>query len=551
MPLAAIPAKDFLNREEEFAALRRLADLRRDGLASNLLLLGARGSGKTELFKQLYREVFWGGRDVIPFYYSFRTAALKTSTFARDYFTRFVKQYAAFVTKEPLLVDDAGMPLRRLLPVLSSAGLDWLIDAVDEFGEHTDSGDLYGQILSAISAPAAAAKKGGRQILVMLDDFTASERLYEAKEGDAPGLVSLFEESMRNRLCPHIITGSPAGRLETIFSDPSLRRETERMHLLPLPEDTACSFFAALLGKMDMTCGREETLGLVRAVRGNPLYLRNMAKAAWKMKKKDLGEKDLVECYGVEISDGETAFYWSSVLAESLRTKSMVRTVLKLLMHRLEKPETDDSTRLSQVLGVRDAELGQALELLEVNGAGLHDDPVFDDFVRARFMREVEGRSADAIRETLGKRFGEEHGATRFEMVIPMTDQAELVAARAVEQIGKNINLEPDLLNSIQLALVETCINAMEHSGSYEKKIYLAFISSPERLEITIESPGRHFSLDSLRESPIEEKLAGGRKRGWGFTLIRKIMDDVKVERVHDRTRVTLVKNIRNKEALT
>jgi hypothetical protein len=299
MPLAAIPAKDFLNREEEFAALRRLADLRRDGLASNLLLLGARGSGKTELFKQLYREVFWGGRDVIPFYYSFRTAALKTSTFARDYFTRFVKQYAAFVTKEPLLVDDAGMPLRRLLPVLSSAGLDWLIDAVDEFGEHTDSGDLYGQILSAISAPAAAAKKGGRQILVMLDDFTASERLYEAKEGDAPGLVSLFEESMRNRLCPHIITGSPAGRLETIFSDPSLRRETERMHLLPLPEDTACSFFEALLGKMDMTCGREETLGLVRAVRGNPLYLRNMAKAAWKMKKKDLGEKDLVECYGV------------------------------------------------------------------------------------------------------------------------------------------------------------------------------------------------------------------------------------------------------------
>jgi anti-sigma regulatory factor (Ser/Thr protein kinase) len=180
----------------------------------------------------------------------------------------------------------------------------------------------------------------------------------------------------------------------------------------------------------------------------------------------------------------------------------------------------------------------------------MHDDPVFEDFVRGLYMKEIEGKSAGEIRERIGERFASQRASSRFEMVIPMTDQAELVAARAVEQLGKNINLEPDLLNYIQLALVETCINAMEHSGSYEKKIYLAFLSTPELLEITIESPGRYFSLDSLRESPVEEKLASGRKRGWGFTLIRKIMDDVRVERVNDRTRVTLVKKIRNKEAL-
>jgi anti-sigma regulatory factor (Ser/Thr protein kinase) len=90
----------------------------------------------------------------------------------------------------------------------------------------------------------------------------------------------------------------------------------------------------------------------------------------------------------------------------------------------------------------------------------------------------------------------------------------------------------------------------MEHSGSYEKKIYLKFITSPQRLEIMIESPGRYFSLDSLKESPTEKKMAAGQKRGWGFTLMRKIMDEVRVERVHDRTRVTLVKNIKKSEVL-
>ncbi|MGE5299776.1 MAG: ATP-binding protein [Acidobacteriota bacterium] len=551
MPLTGVPAKDYLNRDNELSYLRRLADMRQDGLAVNVLLLGTRGVGKTELLKQVFREVFWEGREVVPFYYSFKTAALKGSTFARDYFTRFFKQYAAYVKKEPLLVDDAGMSLNRLMPVLSSAGLDWMLDIADAFQEHAVSGDLYGQILAAISAPAAAAKRGGRRILVMLDDFAATEDLHEVRRGDAPGLASLFEESMKNSLCPHIITGSPAARLEGIFSDPSLRKDTERMQLLPLPEDTSFSFFDSLLSKMHIACEMREALGLIRTVRGNPLYLKNMAKAAWKTKKKELREKDLAECYCLDVLDGETAFYWSSVLSEQIRTKGLLRTMLKLLIRRLMKAGTDDEARLSQVLGIRDAELGQALEILDGNGLGSHVDPVFEDFVRALYMREIEGRSAGEIRERIGERFGVQRDSSRFEMVIPMTDQAELVAARAVEQIGKNLNLEPDLLNYIQLALVETCINAMEHSGSYEKKIYLTFLSTPGGLEITIESPGRPFSLDTLGESPVEEKLASGRKRGWGFTLIRKIMDEVRVERVHDRTRVTLVKKIRNKEART
>ena len=96
----------------------------------------------------------------------------------------------------------------------------------------------------------------------------------------------------------------------------------------------------------------------------------------------------------------------------------------------------------------------------------------------------------------------------------------------------------------MQLALIEVCINAIEHSGSYEKKVFLKFITRPDKLEIIVENSGRPFSHDSQREIPVEESLRMGMTRGRGFKLVHAIMDDVKIERIGNRTRVILTKNI-------
>lgn len=548
MPLEGIPAQEFQNRDEELAFLRRLADLRRDSLASNVLLLGGRGAGKTELLKQLHRHLFWDRKDVVPFYYSFKTAALKGATFARDYHTRFIKQYIAFVKKEPLLAGNVSTPLQRLMPVISECGLDWMLEGIDDFQGHAEGGDLYGQILAAVAAPAAAAARGGRAVIVMLDDFTAAGDLHEAARGDAPGLASIFEESMKDSRCPHIVTGSPASRLETLFSDTSLYKNAERLRLAPLPDDAAAALFTSLLEKIHSGCDQDAALTMLRKLRGNPLYIRNMVKAAGKTKMKHLAERDLLECYCTEVMDGETSFYWSSVLNESIRGLAPIRTVLGLLMHRRTAVGTENPRRLSQVLGIRDSELGAALDVLDSNDLRLGVDPVFDDVIQARHLRETGGKSPSEIRERIAEGYSAVRAPDVFEMVIPMTDQAELVAARAVDQIGRNINLEADFMQYIQLALVECCINAIEHSGSHDRRIYLTCITSPETLEIMIESPGRPFSLASLRARTAGEKLAAGEKRGWGFTLMRKILDEVRVDRVNDRTRVTLIKHIKKNE---
>jgi serine/threonine-protein kinase RsbW len=553
VPFKAIPETDFVNREEELNSLRRLTGLKDGVPACNVLLEGARGMGKTELLKQFYRAMFWEGTAAVPFYFSLQRATLKAAHFSRDYFTRFIRQYLAYSKKDPSLIVNMGIPMAKLLHMASSLGLHWMIELIEDFQEQSAGGEVYEQLLGAISAPAVTASRSGKPVLVMLDDFHLATQLYEAKPGDSPGLLSLFDGYMKTSLSPHILTGSPEGALNMIFTDDSLRGKVERISVRPLPEDAAFSFFRSQCAKFGVSV-LEECLGLMKVLGGNPLYIRNMARAAWKMRRKEVGRRDFWECYSYEVSEGETAFYWSSIFGGFLRDVEQRRVAIELLMYSMDSHcEAKNLGRISRILRTPEQQIKAALDGLQMSGV-IHtvgsiqpiSDNILQDFIRSLYMKEVEGRAPERVREVLEKRYypGSSAPASCFEMTIPMTADAELVAARAVEQIGKNISLKPEVITQLQLALIEACLNAMEHSGSYEKKVLLKFTVSPERIEIIIESPGRVFAPEPREAPSIEERLQSGQRRGWGLKLMREIMDEVRVETIEDRTRVILVKNI-------
>lgn len=558
MPFNALPEKDFSNRESELAYIGRLADLSREGFTSNVVVEGARGIGKTELLKQLHRSLFWKKNHVVPFYYSFQRAALRGESFARDYFSRFVRQLIAYLKQDPSLAQNRVVPLRRLMPLFASAGHGWMLDLIENLEEQFRSGDAHSRLLGAISVPVVAAAKCGLPIVVMLDDFHLSARLYGDRPGDSEGLVSLFEDSIKSPLCPHVLTGSPEGAIETIFSDDSLRGTTERMTLRALPEDVAFSFFSALCSRLGLTVDNQ-LLKFMRLLGGNPLYIRNMARALWKLKRLEVKEQDFWECYTYEVTSGDTAFYWSSVLGGFLKDAKHHAIALELLMRLIESDSVTAYTdRLSMELGVSEPELETVVDSLERGGmlktsGGLRipQDPVLEDFIKGTYMKDVKGYEAEKIRNLVQlKRHAAGAEAPNFEMVIPMTQDAELVAAKAVEQICSSIHLKPDLVGQLQLAIIEACLNAMEHSGSYDKKVRLKLSASPERLEITIESPGRPFVPEDVREPTIEEKLGSEKKRGWGLRLMREIMDEVTFRPFEDGTRVVLKKKIMPNEVM-
>lgn len=137
-----------------------------------------------------------------------------------------------------------------------------------------------------------------------------------------------------------------------------------------------------------------------------------------------------------------------------------------------------------------------------------------------------------------------------FEMVIPVGDDTELIAASTVEQIARRLDFQPEAINQIKTALVEACINAAEHSLSPDRKIYQRFRVESDKLTVTVSSRGRALISPGAAEqsnghdtNSAAERAKG--RRGWGLKLIRTLMDEVEFEPVDDGTRLRMTKYLR------
>lgn len=131
-------------------------------------------------------------------------------------------------------------------------------------------------------------------------------------------------------------------------------------------------------------------------------------------------------------------------------------------------------------------------------------------------------------------------------MTLPMGPEMEIAASRAATSVAEAMRMSPDKIDEVRMAVVEACINAIEHSRSGDQTVYLSFAvlgeREPERLKVTVKDRGVGFSPDELEEPTIEEKLTSERKRGWGLKIIRGLMDEVEVRSGTDGTTIEMSK---------
>jgi serine/threonine-protein kinase RsbW len=136
-----------------------------------------------------------------------------------------------------------------------------------------------------------------------------------------------------------------------------------------------------------------------------------------------------------------------------------------------------------------------------------------------------------------------------YEMVIPVGEDTELIAAHALEEIARRHQFPPRSINQLKTALVEACINAAEHGLAPDRKIHQRFVVSDDKITISISNRGLRLT-DKLadrdeREAQQIDVESPDTRRGWGLNLIRGLMDDVRVEPVDDGTRITMTKFLR------
>ncbi|MDX2437114.1 MAG: ATP-binding protein [Acidobacteriota bacterium] len=128
---------------------------------------------------------------------------------------------------------------------------------------------------------------------------------------------------------------------------------------------------------------------------------------------------------------------------------------------------------------------------------------------------------------------------------LPVVPNVELVAAKAVETLGVALGMHQTRVEAASVAMVEACLNAMEHGGG-PVTVRLRGDNHDVRpcLVIEVEDQGQGFNPDRAPKNSPSRVLGCASKRGWGLTLIRELMDDVQIESSPGKTVVLMRKYV-------
>ena len=133
---------------------------------------------------------------------------------------------------------------------------------------------------------------------------------------------------------------------------------------------------------------------------------------------------------------------------------------------------------------------------------------------------------------------------TEVDLKIPMVPDMELAAAKTAEAMAEYAHFSDDEIEEIKMAIIETCINAFEHSESMDRNVYISFHVDKKKMVVEIMDKGKGFVKKDVETPDIAKKIHAEYKRGWGMQLIESLMDKVDVQSGEDGTVVSLTKFI-------
>ena len=133
----------------------------------------------------------------------------------------------------------------------------------------------------------------------------------------------------------------------------------------------------------------------------------------------------------------------------------------------------------------------------------------------------------------------------QMELTLPMVPDIEIAAARAAGNLARELGMSSESIDEMAHAIIEACINAREHSGSADKRIYVRIAGTSagdgnSRIDIWITDRGKGFDVTEARSR--RSKLGAVHKRGWGLQIIEAHMDEVGISTRDDGTTIHMVK---------
>lgn len=138
--------------------------------------------------------------------------------------------------------------------------------------------------------------------------------------------------------------------------------------------------------------------------------------------------------------------------------------------------------------------------------------------------------------------------ASRFHRSCELSpgESGEAQALVLLEELRRAFGLPGEALADFRLAVVEACLNALEH-GAPPVQVMVTGQRQGSELRVVVEvvDHGPGFEPETVPRPELPAKLASPRKRGWGLEIMRRLADRVTVSSHPGQTRVKLVRVLR------
>jgi serine/threonine-protein kinase RsbW len=157
-----------------------------------------------------------------------------------------------------------------------------------------------------------------------------------------------------------------------------------------------------------------------------------------------------------------------------------------------------------------------------------------------RLRRALRGNSEDRCGFNADSSAMEQAVSYTLDSTLETVDHAEEKATRIATELG----FAEDEVMQISMAVREGAVNAVLHGNAYapDKKVTLAFESTPQDLVITIRDQGKGIDLNGIPNPLAAENLL--KTSGRGIFLMRSFMDVVEIRPSQTGTEIKLIKHV-------
>jgi serine/threonine-protein kinase RsbW len=558
-----ISESPFINRQSEIAFFKQRALEIVQGRGEDLLLVSPQGRGKTALLKELKDLLFWGEEGLIPVYFSFSRGYKDLLDFAEAYLVSVLSQILLFEQKE-LIATQKQVPLSfsGLQREAGKQGKGIIEEVILSHQRSCRIRDEGKGFMNALVAPRRIAQAVNKPIWMLVDHIQGLEAFSIIWKG----AVGMWREVLASPWAPHLFSGEPPGfLLKTLL--PALGSPHMAVReLTPLPAEEGKELAFVLEKFFNIEIARDLIKTWFLYLECNPGTLTSLLREA-RLETAGLeSHQRFIEIYLKSLWQGELGRWFENRLYEGDGMDPLDGGDLLRILNHLLKSD-------GPMLAVPDLHQGMALPLKRIQplirileragvvwerfgNIGLENSRVLRDWVEVLVRKYLHQEDLGQIITEWGKKIERDlskleeeqvplprsENTLHFSLVLPINSETELVAVRALEQIATYSDLDETSIEKVKIALIEACINAGEHSQSFEKKIRVYFTVQPECIEIVVEDRGQAFDPVEVQARIVREADPLSQKRGRGLGLIREVMDEVRFEKADIGTRLYMAK---------